>query len=80
MNTRDITNKVVKPRMAKIRLCPGDTYLIDKMMREAVTAAIYQVLLDAENGEDIFCALLEALEALVFSYEHEASIDTPSLF
>ena len=55
MNIRELTNKVVEPRMAKIMVCPGDTYLIEKMMREAVNAAVTQTLMDIESAaEDIF--------------------------
>ena len=55
MNIRELTDKVVEPRMAKIKVCPGDTYLIEKMMREAVNAAVTQTLLDIEaEREDLF--------------------------
>jgi hypothetical protein len=55
MNIRELTDKVVQPRMAKINVCPGDTYLVEKLMREAVNAAVTQALKDvAQGADDIF--------------------------
>lgn len=53
MKIRDITNLAVEPRMAKIKLNPGDTLYTEKMMREAVTAALTQLLRDMASDRDM---------------------------